>query len=87
MQNLQQQLEGKTGEHTKLVNLFNAMQRGSDQEATTLLARLRLGADVDDLLTMVEATQVSSRFVLTPFRATLPSITRSIPFLSGFEQH
>ena len=60
MQNLQQQLESKSGEHSKLMNLFNAFQHGSDYEATTLLARLRLGANVDDLLSLVGSTQSSA---------------------------
>lgn len=60
MQNLQNQLHSKTDEHGKLKQLFDALQRGSDQEATTLLARLRLGDSIDDLLSYVGVGQQSS---------------------------
>ncbi len=50
MQNLQQQLDSRTSEHGKLVSLFNALQHGSDQDATSILARLRMGSSIDELL-------------------------------------
>jgi hypothetical protein len=49
MQNLQQQLEVRTTDHERMQDLFNRLQNGSDQEATTLLATLRLGATIDEL--------------------------------------
>lgn len=64
MQNLQQQLESRTSEHGKLVSLFNTLQRGTDLDATTMLARLRMGASIDELLGMSAGSNPSSmRFV------------------------
>ena len=60
MQNFQQQLETKTEEHAKMVSLFNALQHGSDYEATTILARLRLGANIDDLVFFIGAGAAQS---------------------------
>lgn len=60
MQNLQNQLGSKTEQHDKLQRLFDALRRGSDQEATTLLARLRLGSTIDDLLAYVGEVEPSS---------------------------
>jgi hypothetical protein len=50
MQHLQQQLDIRNAEFTQLQNLFNAMRYASDQQATGLLARMRLGASVEELL-------------------------------------
>ena len=49
MQNLQQQLERSTVDNNKMQRVFNALQTGTDSESTTLLARLRLGATIDEL--------------------------------------
>ncbi|KAK3709951.1 hypothetical protein LTR37_010570 [Vermiconidia calcicola] len=50
MQNIQRQLESKTQEHGKLVNLFERLRHSTDNEAANILARLRLGACVDELI-------------------------------------
>lgn len=42
MQNLQQLLERKSEHHERMMILFDAFQRGSDDVATNLLVRLRL---------------------------------------------
>lgn len=59
MQNLQQQLNTTSGDYGRLLDLFSAFQSGSDHEATTLLARLRLGESIDSLLTTVPSNQAS----------------------------
>ena len=58
MQNLQTQLGNKTEDYDKLKQLFNAMQHGSDHEATEILARLRLGASIDHLLNYTDEGEV-----------------------------
>ena len=60
MQNLQQQLENKTEDYSRLMQLFNALQRTSDPEAATLLARLRLGESIDSLVVSIETSESSS---------------------------
>ena len=57
MQNLQQQLGAKTEDYDRLMNLFNALSERSDHEATTLLARIRLGEPVQNLIATIEAAQ------------------------------
>lgn len=61
MQNLQQQLTTRTADYTRLRSLFTALEQGTDQEATTLLARLRMGAGIEDLLDVDGNVQGSSR--------------------------
>ncbi|KAK5168637.1 uncharacterized protein LTR77_005946 [Saxophila tyrrhenica] len=60
MQNLQQQLEARTADHGRLQNLFSLLQNGTDQEATSLLARMRMGAGVDELLSVAQPSPMSS---------------------------
>ena len=50
MQSLQSQLTTLSDEHKKLKDLFEALRRGNDQESTTLLAKLRMGDSIDNLL-------------------------------------
>jgi hypothetical protein len=50
MQHLQQQLDIRNAELAQLQNLFNTMRYGSDQQATGLLARMRLGASAEEML-------------------------------------
>lgn len=58
-QYLQHQLEYTTKEYDKLLAFLTALQNGSDFVATSLLARLRLGANIDELLSSLEATQAT----------------------------
>lgn len=51
MQSIQQKLDSKTEICNRLMKLVYVLQYGSDQEATTLLARLRLGESIENLLT------------------------------------
>jgi hypothetical protein len=60
MQNLQKQLNSKSEDLEKFKMLFEAFWRGSDQQATALLARLRVGDSIDDLLSYLSADQQSS---------------------------
>jgi uncharacterized protein YbaP (TraB family) len=60
MQNLQKQLTSKSEDLEKLKMLFEALSRGSDQQATMLLAQLRLGDSIDDLLSYISGDQQSS---------------------------
>lgn len=53
LQNLQEQLDAHKREHAKLSAIFRALQQASDFEATSLLARIRLGSMVDELLPFV----------------------------------
>ena len=53
MQNLQQQLDRRNDEYGRLMHLFGALRSGTDVDATTLLARLRLGESIDDLVAAV----------------------------------
>lgn len=54
MQNLQNQLDTKSEDYSRLMQLFNALQQGSDHVATTILARLRLGESLENLIAMIE---------------------------------
>ena len=49
MESLRQRLDNRTKEYKCLIALFDALREGSDFEATTLLARLRMGESLDDL--------------------------------------
>ena len=72
MQSLQQQLESKTEEYNRLMHFFITLQSGTDNQATTLLARLRLGESIDDLIGPVGSAQSSSPgYVLFPSRANV----------------
>ena len=62
MQNLQQQLEATTTDRGKMQSLFNMLQHGSDQEATMLLATLRMGATIDELTDAPGGVNVPSRY-------------------------
>lgn len=62
MQNLQQQLEIRSADYAKLQSVFAALEQGTDQEATTLLARLRMGASTEDLLHFTQSVHPSSRY-------------------------
>lgn len=55
MQGLQQQLEQRTEDHDRLMVLMNALQHGSDDTATLLLARLRIGESIDELISSIES--------------------------------
>ena len=61
MQNLQQLLDKKNEDHDRLVVLFNAFQQGSVDQATNLLARLRIGESIESLAAEIEQSQASSR--------------------------
>lgn len=50
MQNLQQLLERKIEENDRLMLLFSALKDGSDQLATNLLARMRMGEEIQSLI-------------------------------------
>jgi hypothetical protein len=50
MQHLQQQLDIRNAEIAQLQNLFSAMRYGTDQQASGLLASMRLGASVEEML-------------------------------------
>jgi len=52
MQDLQQKLESKTQDLTRVMSIIKVMQQGSDHDATEILARLRLG---DPLQIVVDA--------------------------------
>lgn len=60
MQNLQNQLRSTTEEKEKLEKLFNAMQTGTDHAAAELLARLKMGDTIDDLLSYIGESQPSA---------------------------
>lgn len=60
MQHLQNQLTSKSDDYDKLKQLFEAMQGGDNQRATMLLAKLRMGDSIDDLLSYVGESQGSS---------------------------
>lgn len=53
MQNLQEKLDTSTRDYAKLLAIFRALQRSSDSEAANLLARIRLGSMIDELLPLV----------------------------------
>ena len=66
MQNIQMQFDNSREDNVRLANdnfkltdLFDAFRSGTDHEATTLLARLRLGESIDELLSFAEATELS----------------------------
>ena len=48
-QNLQQKLEVKTRDYDRVMNVIQRLQSGSDNEAASLLARLRLGQSVEQV--------------------------------------
>lgn len=50
MQNLQQQLQARDHEIATTTRLLNMLQTSTDQHATELLARLRLGESVDEIV-------------------------------------
>lgn len=68
MQNLQQQLDNKTIDHERLQEILRAMEEGTDQEATALLARLRLSLGVDDLHLFAQSLQASSASRYVPIQ-------------------
>lgn len=49
MQSLRKQLGDKDKAYDQLLELFHVLRYGSDEEASLLLARLRLGDDLDEL--------------------------------------
>jgi len=57
MQDLQQKLESRTQDLGRAMTVIEIMQRGSDQDATEVLARLRLG---DTLQKVVDALEAKS---------------------------
>ena len=57
MQGLQQQLDQRNVDHDRLMILMNAFQHGSDDLATFLLARLRIGESVEQLVCSIEAQE------------------------------
>ena len=79
MQHLQQQIENKNQNLNRLMDLFNALQNGTDHEATTLLARLRLGESIDDLLSSVQPNQPSSSEALSTESLQSPVDSDSFP--------
>ena len=60
MQSLQSQLGAMSDEYEKLKQLFEALRHGNDQESTTLLAKLRMGDSIDDLLSYLGQDEQSS---------------------------
>lgn len=59
MQNLQQMLDKKTEDFDRVMTLFSAFQHGSDELATNLLARLRIGESIESLVQELETQQMS----------------------------
>lgn len=57
MQNLQQQLDTMSVDYGDLKGLFHVLQTGTDQEATALLARLRIGQSREELMASVASLQ------------------------------
>lgn len=55
MQGLQQQLDKRNEDHDRIMILMNALQHGTDDMATLLLARLRIGESLDKLVTSIQA--------------------------------
>ena len=47
-QHFKNQLAAKTHEYDNVMIFVNALRYGSDQQASTLLAKLRLGDDVEE---------------------------------------
>lgn len=73
MQNLQQLLENKTEEHERLLRLFFALQDGSDELATNLLARMRMGEGFQALAQELGASrQSATRYVVLNVRLLEP---------------
>lgn len=60
MQHLQHQLNKRNEDYGRLVRLFSALQSGSEEQATGLLARLRRGESLDSLVGRVEASSSTS---------------------------
>ncbi|KAF2487105.1 hypothetical protein BDY17DRAFT_319672 [Neohortaea acidophila] len=60
MQHLQHQLNKRNEDYGRLVRLFGALQSGSEEQATGLLARLRRGESLDSLVGRVEASSSST---------------------------
>lgn len=58
-------LDDKTESCDKMVAIINALQSGSDADATLLLARMRLGASVDELLSLEGGNPSSSEYVVS----------------------
>ena len=93
MQDLRQQVEGKSEAIRNLMTLFHAFRVLSDYEATALLARLRLGASLGELMAVVASLQVpdtyagsSQQDVPYPYPPSstgpdspTPSVTQSAP--------
>lgn len=59
MQDLQQKLESKSQDLIRAMTIINVMQQGSDQDATEILARLRLG---DPLQKVADALETKAPF-------------------------
>lgn len=57
MQDLQLQLDDKTEDYDQLMELFNAFRELSDYEATNLLARFRLGENIEELRASLKAQE------------------------------
>jgi len=55
MQDLQQKLETRTHDLARAMTVLAVMQRGSDQDATEVLARLRLGDPLERVADALEA--------------------------------
>lgn len=49
MQNIQQKLDSKTGDLDRAMAVLCRLQQGTDEEASEVLARLRLGESVENL--------------------------------------
>ena len=64
MQHLQQQLDLKSLDNDRLRNLVSTLSEGTDHDATTLLARLRLGENLEDLLVALAADGSNEEYVL-----------------------
>lgn len=62
MQNLKRDIETMNEKCDRLEALMRALTIRSDQDATALLARLRLGENVDDLAAKAKIVQDSQSF-------------------------
>ena len=59
MQNLQHKLDTTNEDYRRLSTLLEAFRTSTDYEATSLLARFRLGESIDDLVMSLEPAPVS----------------------------
>lgn len=84
MQHLQHQLNKRNEDYGRLVRLFGALQSGSEEQATGLLARLRRGESLDSLVGRVEASSSSTS---SSSSRLLPASSSSVQYVSALETH